>query len=105
MDGREPRRRNMEKAKKRYEIRFNIEYVFEVHAYSEDAALKQAHDVDLSQWDQSTSPVYVERLFGDNEFVECKFCRERVPLETARKHGDKFVGGECCWDERLLTTG
>ena len=39
-----------------------------------------------------------------NARVRCKFCNELVPKKTAHRHQGKWVGDECCWDERLRST-
>ncbi|MCP9209557.1 hypothetical protein [Streptomyces cucumeris] len=36
--------------------------------------------------------------------VECKFCRNSVPAQTAHRHDGNWVGDECCWDDRLRMT-
>lgn len=41
--------------------------------------------------------------FG-GETVECKFCHQQVPAETAHLHQGTWVGDDCCWDERLRMT-
>jgi len=36
--------------------------------------------------------------------VRCKLCKNLVPRETAHRHQGKWIGDDCCWDERLRTT-
>ena len=33
--------------------------------------------------------------------VECCMCGRQVPEETAHLHQGKWIGDNCCWDERL----
>jgi hypothetical protein len=32
-------------------------------------------------------------------------CGKRCNKETAHLHGDGWIGDECCWDERLKSSG
>ena len=41
------------------------------------------------------------RLDGN---VECCMCGRQVPEETAHLHQDKWIGDNCCWDERLRSS-
>lgn len=36
--------------------------------------------------------------------VKCKFCGKQVPKRTAHRHDGKWIGNDCCWDDRLKTT-
>jgi hypothetical protein len=36
--------------------------------------------------------------------VRCTFCGKMVPKRTAHRHQGKWVGDDCCWDERLRST-
>lgn len=40
----------------------------------------------------------------DSITVECSSCHKPVPRRTAHLQREKYVGDECCWDERLRTT-
>lgn len=40
----------------------------------------------------------------DKITVECSSCHKPVPRRTAHLHQEKYIGDECCWDERLRTT-
>lgn len=39
--------------------------------------------------------------FQDEAVVRCQFCGKDAPARTAHRHGNGWVGDECCWDERL----
>lgn len=63
---------------------------------------------------------WMEEVEGDEDFMEddngplsdipdeilvvCYLCGEAVPENTAHRHQGKWIGDECCWDERLRTT-
>ena len=50
----------------------------------------------------------VSRMPDDHEefnTVDCKFCGLPVPAKTAHISDGEYVGDDCCWDERLRTTG
>lgn len=36
--------------------------------------------------------------------VRCALCGELVNKLTAHRHQGKWIGDECCWDERLRST-
>jgi formylmethanofuran dehydrogenase subunit E len=36
--------------------------------------------------------------------VVCSLCGEEVPEATAHIHQGKWIGDECCWDERLRSS-
>ena len=36
--------------------------------------------------------------------VTCLFCDKEVPMKTAHRYQERWVGDECCWDERLRVT-
>ena len=67
------------------------------------------------QWDSTADEYNKWENLGDDEKTElieslaskkaetvvCEFCHELVPAKTAHLHQGKWVGDECCWDERL----
>lgn len=57
------------------------------HAASNDAPL---HD---PEWDS-----------GDEHSVMCCLCGELCDSRTAHLHRGRWIGNECCWDERLRAT-
>jgi hypothetical protein len=40
----------------------------------------------------------------DDPRVACSMCGKKVQVLTAHLHQGKYIGDECCWDERLRTT-
>jgi hypothetical protein len=52
-------------------------------------------------WVISSSAIRESDREYDPELVTCKFCGGEVPAATAHRHGNGWVGDECCWDERL----
>jgi len=58
----------------------------------------------------SVDPIYhpEEFLHGSDEaaklMVECSLCHRNCLKATAHRHQGKYIGDECCWDERLRTT-
>lgn len=47
---------------------------------------------------------YMPFIVDQPEMVECKFCHLGCGKLTAHRHGDGWVGNECCWDERLRSS-
>jgi hypothetical protein len=45
-----------------------------------------------------------EAIMNSIPTVQCKLCHELTPERTAHLHQGKWVGDECCWDERLRST-
>jgi len=45
----------------------------------------------------------IEHMTGEPQTI-CKFCNGVVPLNTAHKYDGRYVGDDCCWDERLRAT-
>ena len=45
----------------------------------------------------------VRKLMATDTTVQCKFCLNSVPVDTAHRHDGGWVG-ECCWDEKLRCT-
>lgn len=41
---------------------------------------------------------------GRAKRVRCSSCGALVPAATAHRYQGKYIGDECCWDERLRTT-
>jgi uncharacterized Fe-S radical SAM superfamily protein PflX len=38
------------------------------------------------------------------DLITCSMCRRKCRADTAHLHQGKYIGHECCWDERLRTT-
>ena len=43
----------------------------------------------------------LEEIPDEIETVTCSICGEDVPAGTAHLHQGKWIGDDCCWDERL----
>lgn len=46
----------------------------------------------------------MEKIKEKVKRVRCKFCGKLCVVRTAHLHDGKWVGDECCWDERLRAT-
>ena len=40
----------------------------------------------------------------DDETVECSLCGKQTPADTAHLHQGKWIGDDCCWDDRLKSS-
>ena len=41
---------------------------------------------------------------GNNIMIQCSICHNECDVVQAHIHQGKYIGDECCWDERLRTT-
>lgn len=76
-------------------------------------AKKPGQDVDVDvDWDitfaimekygnKSPQMERFRELVKEFKQVTCSICGESVPKATAHLHQGKWIGDECCWDERL----
>lgn len=60
--------------------------------------LSLANDWDLDAFG------FVDESETEDEEILCSLCSEYCSLLTAHIHQGKYIGDECCWDERLRIT-
>jgi hypothetical protein len=41
---------------------------------------------------------------GEAHDVECSVCGKPCDFRTAHLHTNKFIGADCCWDDRLKSS-
>jgi len=83
--------------------------LFEVEADSPtEAEAKATADAYDHNWGPSDGSDYeVDSIDHDGtgvDAVNCSLCGNWTPADTAHLHRGKWVGDECCWDERLRST-
>lgn len=45
-----------------------------------------------------------DEVRAHSDWTPCSLCNRAVPVLTAHNHQGRFIGDECCWDERLRSS-
>ena len=57
-----------------------------------------------SWYDEETGEDDPEVWLKEMNKITCSLCKNKVAVETAHWHQGKWIGDECCWDERLRSS-
>jgi hypothetical protein len=61
------KRRPRRATQRRFEVRTNCEYILQIEADSEEAALAKAEEIDLDEWDQAWAEMEAEPIGEAND--------------------------------------
>jgi hypothetical protein len=81
----------------------NIDFPRVLSANNDEEALNRLKDEfgkDLKQVEEVSTG---DRIVYQNQ-MKCDMCGQSILTNTAHLHQGKYIGDECCWDERLRTT-
>lgn len=88
-----------------FEIVFETDEEFDLEDISGDGRWFQVMDEVDSDWFKRPDTVDRElKSLEQIDMVRCQLCGKSAPADTAHRHGNGWVGDECCWDERLRSS-
>lgn len=93
-------------------MQYRVRWEIDIDADNEVDAAKQAREMQLDAGASSTvfsvADASIEpfefRFIDLDDTVECCQCHNMCYGPTAHLHQGKYIGDECCWDERFKIT-